>query len=184
MQLVPAPSCTRISHCGFRSARCARFTSKGQLAPPRHPLVVDENVYLVRISIGTPERPIAARIRPQLGSEPAQAVFTSGECAYCPCDLERIGRSPSLFNRKFNDVLTPRHGDISFASDWQTSKRARPNGSRAPPRPTPLSPLATSATVSFVDVSPSTEIRLKVSSATSRSRLLSSFGEALKSVKR
>ena len=81
MRLVPAPSCTRISHCGLRNARCARFTSKGQLAPPRHTRWSSMKMFTLFGFIGTPERPIAARIRPQLGSDPAQAVFTSGECA-------------------------------------------------------------------------------------------------------
>ena len=33
------------------------------------------------MSIATPERPAAARMRPQLGSPPCSAVFTSGDSA-------------------------------------------------------------------------------------------------------
>src|SRR6266851_5355356 len=108
-------------------------------------------------STAIPDLPTAARMRPQLGSAPAHAVFTNKEC-----------------------------DTICSARDWHTRRRAVENfpGTDALFRRTPLRPLASSSTVSLVEVSPSIEMQLKLWSQASRKTCLNSAEVAAMSVKR
>src|SRR5580693_9438718 len=61
--------------------RCATRSSKGFSRPRRQTFTPASETSARSKSNATPARPAAARMRPQLGSAPAMAVFTSGEFA-------------------------------------------------------------------------------------------------------
>src|SRR3989441_262842 len=125
-------------------------------------------------------------MRPQFGSLPAMAVLTSGEF-----EIERAMRSASLAVRAprtsmVTSLLAPSPSlAIIFASVWLSSvspaKKCCPNlfpGRAA----TPARPLASAITESFVEVSPSTVMRLKETSTAARSIFASNLGGSVTSV--
>ena len=114
-------------------------------------------------SKATPALPAADRMRPQFGSEPAIAVFTSGELA-----MARAMRGCRIVRRRAGDL----DGDqlaraLAIARDLPAP--ASPSRRRWPLPPAAVpwdraarrnAPLASSSSVSLVEVSPSTESRL------------------------
>ena len=111
--------------------------------------------------------PAAARMRPQFGSRPNAAVLTSGEVAIrraiafaspalaapVTVDLEQHGRALAVGD----DLPREVGADLARA-------RRRTRGRSPASRSIPLAPFASRTTASFVEHSPSTEIRLKLSS--------------------
>src|SRR5437016_3139697 len=90
---LPFPfTVTRISH-SEASSFCLRSDSEnGAARPPRHTRTPCMWISVFNGSKATPELPAADRIRPQFGSDPAIAVFTSGELAM----LRAILAAPSF----------------------------------------------------------------------------------------
>jgi hypothetical protein len=119
---------------------------------------------------GTPDRPAAATRRPQFGSPPCTAVFTSSELA-----MVRAARF-ALAGRRRPSPYGDELGRPFAAADDHQRQRTADGGERRDQRVavavgvtrTPLAPLASASTMSFVEASPSTVIALKVPSATSR----------------
>ena len=113
-----------------------------------------------RGSNAAPAFPAAERMRPQFGSDPAMAVFTSGELAIAARDFlrRRIARRALHLDRHqlfralavADDLPRQRFQHLR----QRIFKRCRADGR------TPDAPFASTATISLVDVSPSTEIRL------------------------
>ena len=139
------------------------------------------------VSNFTPERPAAAKMRPQLGSPPAKAVFTSGEVAIV--SAMRFAAA-SVFAPRTSISMTrcapSPSATICSASERQTSSSAAANA-RCADVPAliegaPASPFASTNSVSFVEVSPSTLMALNVRPATSRSVFCSSEGAIAASV--
>ena len=79
----PSPECSETTMGTYFASifRCAARSSKGFSRPRRQTLMPASEISARWKSNATPERPAAARMRPQLGSAPAMAVFTSGEFA-------------------------------------------------------------------------------------------------------
>ena len=78
----PAVQIDDDGHVIFRAFfRGSTISSKGYSRPPRQTSMPASQISTRSESNLTPERPAAARMRPQLGSAPAKAVFTSGELA-------------------------------------------------------------------------------------------------------
>src|SRR5438094_691665 len=135
----------------------------------------------------TPERPAAAKMRPQLGSPPAKAVLTRGEVAMV-----------SAIFFAADSVLAPRtsismtrwapspSATICCAREPQTSSRTAVNWRWAllpfAMAGAPAAPLARTRRVSLVEVSPSTLTALKVRAVTSRRVFCKRDGEMLASV--
>jgi hypothetical protein len=120
-------------------------------------------------------------MRPQFGSDPAIAVFTSGELA-----MVRAIRSAafSLLAPSTSIVINLRapspSAAICFARDSRTLVRATSRAFGL--GRTPDAPLAITATVSFVEVSPSTVRRLNVTAIAFLRAVRSSAGVATASV--
>src|SRR5258706_337819 len=132
-------------------------------------------------SKGTPARPAAAKTRPQLGSAPANAVFTSGEVA----TVSAMRRAAASLCAPRTSISITRcapspSATICSASEWHTSSSAAVK-SRCAFVPlliggAPASPLARTSSASFVEVSPSILMELKVRAVTSFSVFCSSDG--------
>ena len=112
---------------------------------------------------------MAAARRPQLGSQPAQAVLTSGEWAMALATRSASASlaAPSMRNSTTCDKPSP-SATTWRASEVQTSVSAAAKAGLSAPIDTPLAPEASSSTVSLVEVSPSTEMRLKLTSMAGR----------------
>ena len=113
-------------------------------------------------SNATPALPAAERIRPQFGSEPAMAVFTSGELAMARAIRAALSPSAAPAIAMVTNFLAPSPSRaICCASDSMTSVMAASSmGSSPGAGRTPEAPLASKSSVSLVEVSPSTEMRL------------------------
>ncbi len=115
----------------------------------------------LRGSNAAPEYPAAHSTRPQFGSDPAIAVLTSGELAMARANLLRrdIARRALHFDRhQFPSALAVL-SDLAGQRFKHLGQRRFEGAFRSfllSPRRSP----ARTASVSLVDVSPSTEIRL------------------------
>src|SRR5579872_6826974 len=77
----PEPRSTRIGTYFVSIFSWAADSSNVSSRPPRHTATPPIQMLVLPGSNEAPDRPAAARIRPQLGSAPAKAVFTKGEFA-------------------------------------------------------------------------------------------------------
>ena len=99
-----------------------------------------------------------------------------------PRHQQSLFPSMRLLDEQTNDVLTPSPSlTICSASDWQTAFKAADSLFPTPPSRarTPLAPLASSRTVSLVEVSPSMDMQLNESSHASRRSACSSRNSRL-----
>src|SRR5277367_1356426 len=169
--------------------RCAPRSSKGFSRPWRQTFTPAREMSARSKSNATPERPAAARMRPQLGSAPAIAVFTSGEFAMVSaiCFAARSLGAPRTSISITCRAPSP-SSTICRASDRQTSSSAPQNFFQSSFSfvilRAPDAPLASSVTVSLVDVSPSTVMELNVRETTARNARDSSVGKIAASVAR
>ena len=135
----------------------------------------------------TPERPAAAKTRPQLGSPPAKAVLTSGEVAIV--SAMRLA-AVSVFAPRTSISITrwapSPSATICNASERQTSSsavaKARCDALPARIAGAPAAPLAKTANVSLVEESPSMLMQLNVREQTSRNVFCRSAGAIAASV--
>src|SRR5437868_11803694 len=74
-EALPLPTRTPTSHSALDNSRCAAFASNTHAAPCRHTVCLSIEIRTFLGSTGTPLLPTAARILPQFGSAPAQAVL-------------------------------------------------------------------------------------------------------------
>ena len=124
--------------------------------------------------------PTAMATRPQFGSAPCTAVFTSGELTI---DLATrlacsVSRARSTVTSISVSAPSPSRATC-FVNDSATSWRAVSNAAASTP---PAAPLARITAVSLVEVSVSTETQLKVRSMTRRKIASSRFGSISASV--
>src|SRR5271167_2208292 len=135
----------------------------------------------------SPERPAAAKMRPQLGSAPAKAVLTSGEVAMVAAiRLAEAGDFAPRTSISITRCAPSPSATICRARERQTSSRAT-RKARCAEVPdfiagASAAPLARTSTVSLVEVSPSIEMALKVRSVTSCSVFCKRLGAMAASV--
>lgn len=105
-------------------------------------------------------------MRPQLASLPKRAVFTRGERAMVDAMRLASGKEGLLITRTRTNFVAPSPSrttscDSCCVKDVRVSMRASPSGeAREVTSWPPAAPLARIATVSLVDMSPSTEMEL------------------------
>ena len=116
--------------------------------------------------------PTAIATRPQLGSAPCTAVFTSGELTIALATRLAcaVDAAPST-HTSISFVAPSPSRATCWVSDRATSCSATSNAS---PSTGPAAPLASTIAVSLVEVSVSTETQLNVRSITARKRRSSS----------
>ena len=115
-------------------------------------------------SKATPARPAAASRRPQLGSALDQAVLQSGDVAMVAAMALASASVRAPVISSVTTWVTPSPSSmIWWASESQTRcSAASKAGTTSPWAAMPLVPLASSRTVSLVEVSPSMEMQLKL----------------------
>ena len=163
------------------SAACGARSSNGR--PPANSSTSPICTRARSRSKSTPARPATATSRPQFGSAPWTAVFTSGELA-----IARAARLASSSDARAGHVDRDQLGRAFAAADDADRQRLadraaapRPAGrSSASPMRTPLAPFASANTQSLVEHSPSTVMALNVSSAAAVSARCSSAGVDLR----
>ncbi len=145
-----------------RSGRACKSSAseKSAASPPRHTASPCISISVLRGSNLTPEFPAADNTRPQFGSEPAMAVFTSGELAMARAMVSAARSLGAPSTSIVTSFFAPSPSRaIWIASDSSTSvsadSRTFADGLNFE------TPFASTATMSLVEVSPSTEIRLK-----------------------
>src|SRR5271163_64669 len=135
----------------------------------------------------SPERPAAAKMRPQLGSAPAKAVFTSGEVAMVAA--MRFAEASDFAPQ--TSISITRWAPSPSATIWRAKERQTSSSAAAKARyaavfflidGAPAAPLARTSNVSFVEVSPSMEMALKVRDVTSCNVFCSRLGAMAASV--
>ena len=108
---------------------------------------------------------MAATSRPQLGSEPAQAVLTRGEWAIALATRKASASLAAPSMRSSTTWVTPSpSATICRAREVHTWVSAAAKAGLPGPIDAPPTPEASRSTVSLVEVSPSTEMRLKLTS--------------------
>src|SRR5688572_5924573 len=178
---MPRPSVTRmVISCAFIT-RCPSASVYEGARPPLSTTTTSPSCRPTRAGsrLAMPALPMAARMRPRLGSEAKNAVFTSGELAidlatakHSPTD------SPSSTWMVMNLVAPSPSRTMACARSCATSTTVTeswPNSCVPSPRISglPARPVATSRSVSLVEVSPSTEMALNERLATRRARYCS-----------
>src|SRR4051812_31248461 len=187
MRLLPAPPVPRSTR-SMTSVRCrcsdaspARssygWPSANSSTPP-----IDTRAPSKRKS--TPARPATATRRPQFGSAPWTAVFTSGELAIARAAVLASASDRAPVTSTVTSFVAPSPPrTIPSASGSHTCRSASTSTgrSRSSTR-TPDAPEARANTQSFVEHSPSTEMALNVASVTVISARCSTAGVTCASV--
>src|SRR6185369_1288449 len=157
---VPRLTSTRRSAFFKYSPACGEFSSRGRpFSNSRMPPTCTVTRFM---SKATPDRPAAATMRPQLGSAPCTAVFTSGELAIVRATFRASSRdcaSRTFTASSFVAPSPPRTMPIASSRDTVRSASSRA-GYDSSSIITPLAPDAIAYSESLVDPSPSTVIAL------------------------
>src|SRR2546429_2186213 len=125
---LPACRSTTSGTCWERSLLLAALSLKPRGWPRRRTGMPAIFISTRDVSKKTPERPAAAKMRPQLGSAPAKAVLTSGDVAI----VSAMRRASASFFALRTSISMTRcapspSATICSASEWQTSSRAEVN---------------------------------------------------------
>src|SRR3990172_6765693 len=185
---MPRPRSTSMVNSGARIACAAAGIRSPCPTPPSTRCTPPTETATRAGSTSAPDRPTAARIRPQLGSMPWAAVFTSGEVVIAsPARRASSSLAAPMTVTAITLVAPSPSRTIWWARCWvratsASRNSAYPGSSGERSNAAPAAPVASRKIVSLVLVSPSTLIRLKDRPTAKRSARWSSGGSTAASV--